>query len=265
MKKKAGWLAGILAALVAAGVISKDWYCQKYPEAPICAPTPTPTVEPTPTPTVEPTPTPTIEPTPTPTPIPTPTPTPTPTPSTFPVRFPVVTAVFSINDKPYGQGFDATLLMEGDPDLCYQLHHEKVSKCHFDSGVWGPGQRAQYEMEVMGGARDGRPGRGPLCYGWQYLASQDGKVYQCHDDQGAYSSCDHFGSVEYRDDPQTPTSGTTLETLVGFEGEPKQCGLQRDAFGPNAGFFTVAHGIGQIRACLPLDPTNCGPWRAYNH
>jgi len=69
MKKR--WVVAILLALVAAGWLSKDRFCQSYPDEAICvAPTPEPTPEPTPVPT----------PTPTPAPEPTPEPTPTPPP-----------------------------------------------------------------------------------------------------------------------------------------------------------------------------------------
>ena len=238
-------------------------------------PAPSPTVAPTP----EPTPCPcgehvwvdgegTCNPCPPiPTPIPTPTPVPTPTPTTpptgFPVRFPLKDAVLSLNNKAYGQGFDATLVVEADPALCLLLHGQQVNKCHFDSSVFSsPLQRAAYEMAVMGGARVGVVGVGPRCQVWQYLAN--GKVWPCNDDHDALASCDHMGRPQVIDDPQTPTTGDTLETLTGFEGEPKECGLMRNEFGPYAGFFTIAHGKAQVRSCLPLDNSVCGPWREFD-
>ena len=225
------------------------------------APSPTPTVAPTPTP--EPTPTPTPTPTPGPTPTPVPTPTPTPPPTQFPVRFPLKDAVLSLNNKAYGQGFDSTLLVEGDSALCLLLHGQAVNKCHFDSSVFSaPLQRAGYEMAVMGGARVGVVGVGPRCQVWQYLAN--GKVWPCNDDHDAIASCDHMGRPQVIDDPQTPTTGESLETLQGFEGEPKECGLMRNEFGPYAGFFTIAHGKAQVRSCLPLDNSVCGPWREFD-
>jgi len=187
-----------------------------------------------------------------------------PPPTQYPVRFPIPDAVLTLNNKVYGQGFDATLIVKGDRALCMFLHGQAVNECHFDSALWtGPAQRAAYEMDVMGGARVGIKGVGPRCQVWQYLA--DYKVWPCHDDQSALASCDHFGDTVNRDDPKTPTSGDTLATLKGFEGTPKECGLQRDEFGPNAGIFTIAHGKAQVRACLPLNQTVCGPWRPFNH
>lgn len=80
-------------------------------------------------------------------------------------------------------------------------------------------------------------------------------------------SCDHFGSPGQIDDPHTPTFGDTIEQMTGFEGAPKECALpaQRESgTRPKAGFFTIAHGLGSVRACLP-DGTGCGPWRPVNH
>ncbi len=153
-----------------------------------------------------------------------------------------------LNDKPYGQGFDSTPRVHGDPEFCYLIHQVWINDCHLES--WP--KRTQCEMELMHG-----------CPIWQYTV--DGTaVHGCFDDREAAASCDHFGSVEYRDDPQTPTTGDTIWTLKGFEGRPLECGLQRNAFGPMAGFFTVAHGIGNVRACKP-DGTRCGPWQPFNH
>jgi len=91
-------------------------------------------------------------------------------------------------------------------------------------------------------------------------------VYPCSDDTTAShsTSCDHFGSPLERDDNKTPTTGNTLETLQGFEGWPKECGLDRDMFGPRAGFFMTPHGSGagfpsEVAACIP-DTTQCSNW-----
>jgi hypothetical protein len=157
-------------------------------------------------------------------------------------------AIVYLNDKPYGHGFDSTPRVKGDPEFCYLIHHVWINDCHLES--WPT--RTQCEMELMHG-----------CPIWQYTV--DGTtIHGCFDDQAAPASCDHFGSVGYQDDPKTPTTGDTLWNLRGFEGRPLQCGLQRNAFGPMAGFFTVAHGIGYVRACKP-DKAGCGPWRAFNH
>ena len=162
----------------------------------------------------------------------------------------------------YGNGVDSTPRVSGDTALCESLHHVPVSDCHFDSDVWtGKDQRGQYEMLVLAGARDGQPvpkrGLGPV---WEYKAG--GQQGRCHDDQvHVNTSCDHFGSayVDGRDDPQTKDV---------FEGKPAELGLQRDEYGPYAGFFMVPQTSGpafgtQVRACLPLaegDDATCGPW-----
>lgn len=153
-----------------------------------------------------------------------------------------------LNDKPYGQGFDATVRVHGDPEFCKAIHGVAIDDCHLE----GWPSRVQCEMELIGG-----------CPVWQF-SRDEAVVIPCVDDQDALASCDHFGSVEYRDDPKTPTTGDSLKTLQGFEGRPLACGLQRDIHGPVAGFFTVAHGKGQVRACKP-DGTGCGPWRPVDH
>jgi hypothetical protein len=84
-------------------------------------------------------------------------------------------------------------------------------------------------------------------------------VFRLSDDHDAPLSADHFGDPVFRDDPQTPTTGDTLETLKGFEGKPRECGLERDEHGPRAGFFIIAHGKGLVRACRP-DAQECSPW-----
>src|SRR3972149_4861382 len=99
-------------------------------------------------------------------------------------------------------------------------------------------------MRVMAGARNAAPADGPkLCPVWQYVppAQPITDVYPCRDDHDAPATCDHFGSPQYLDDPATPA----------FEGMPRECGQQRDQFGPIAGFMTIAHGKGKIRGCVP--------------
>lgn len=219
--------------------------CKNNPWLPFCkptpAPTPTPTPEPTPTPTPEPTPTSTPVPTPTPTPIPTPTP--TPPPGTFCPKPLAVGSEVYMNAKAYGQGFDSTVRVKGDPAFCLAIHGVVTNDCHLE----GWPTRVQCEMELIGG-----------CPIWQWQTDQHPGITACLD-KDPYStggmSCDHFGNVEFRDDPVTPQ----------FEGQPVECGLQRDSVGhPMAGFFTIAHGLGRVRACKP-GGTGCSPWRPVDH
>jgi hypothetical protein len=171
-----------------------------------------------------------------------------PTPSDCPK--PLATgAVVYLNDKPYGQGFDSTVRVHGDPEFCWLIHGVWVNDCHLE----GWPKRVECEMELIHG-----------CPIWQFTVDGGTTVGPCVDNPSARASCDHFGSVEYRDDPETPTTGDTVWTLKGFEGRPLECGLQRDAYGPMAGFFTVAHGIGNVRACKP-DRAGCGPWWPFDH
>jgi hypothetical protein len=183
------------------------------------------------------------------------------------VRFPVPGAVVYLNDKPYGQGFDATPRVQGDPELCSMLHGVPVNDCHLEAPPLLVGAvRARYETLVLAGARHGeQPPPLGLCPIWQYRTA-GGPIRPCSDDHQAEASCDHFGDPDDRDDPQTPTTGDSFFFLWGFEGEPKVCGLQRDEHGPIAGFFAIAHGQGEVRACPPLDTTgaNCGPWRPFD-
>jgi hypothetical protein len=154
-----------------------------------------------------------------------------------------------LNDKPYGQGFDSTPRVHGDPEFCRLIHGVAINDCHLE----GWPRRAQCEMELMHG-----------CPIWQFTVDGGTTAQPCVDNHAARASCDHFGSVEYRDDPQTPTTGDSIWTLKGFEGRPLECGLQRNAYGPMAGFFTVAHGVGYVRACQP-NGAGCGPWRPFDH
>lgn len=150
-----------------------------------------------------------------------------------------------MRDKAYGNGFDSTVRVYGDPQFCFLIHGVNVNDCHLE----GWPNRAKCEMELLSG-----------CPIWQYTPDEGRAVYRCSDNPNALASCDHFGDPVFRDDPKTPE----------FEGRPLECGLQRDEFGPNAGFFTIAHGgptgctsangpYWHIRACRP-DGLECGPW-----
>jgi hypothetical protein len=208
-------LGAIIAALVASGILGAGVlkkYCEVFPTDAVC-----PVVNPTPTP-------------------PTP-PTPTPAPFTScPKKF-EGDAVYMRNNH-YGQGVDSTVWISGDPRFCYMIHGVEVSRCHLE----GWAKRSECEMELLGG-----------CPVWQFRNAAFPEPQLCSDRsfEGPHMSCDHFGSVEFRDDPKTPA----------FEGQPAECGNQRDQYGPNAGFFMIAHGKGEVRACLP-NFTGCGQWRA---
>jgi hypothetical protein len=149
-------------------------------------------------------------------------------------------AVVYLNDKPYGQGVDSTIRIKsasyceahGMPGLDCKVRQE------------GDPYRDLCERYYAGG-----------CPVWQYRLAGDSTLRACLQPAAEFS-CDHFGNPEYRDDPNTPDV---------FEGEPKACGLQRDDAGnPKAGFFVIAHGNGQVRACRP-DYDGCGPWVSVNH
>ena len=207
------------------------------------APSPSPTVAPTPEPTPEPTPTPV--PTPTPTPVPTPPPTPPPTGNVCPKELAEGAEVY-VNLNYYGQGLDTGTRVRGDSQFCFLIHHVNTDDCNLE----GWSMRVQCEMKLHGSYVQ----KTKACPVFQFQTDTDPTVRQCHDDQDAQMSCDHFGNVDYRDDPKTPV----------FEGQPVECGEQRDQYGPMAGFFTVAHGLGRVRACRP-DFGGCGRWLAVNH
>ncbi len=211
---------------------------------------PKPSPTPSPSPTVEPSPTPTATPTPVPTPTPTPVPTPTPPGPHVPVAedcyvLPAPGTVYIVNKALQTPGrFDSTPRVK-DKALCQAIYHDGVtSDCHLE-GMPRP-RKVWCEMYLIGG-----------CPVWQFSAYPDGRgPIQCHDDQNAAASCDHFGEQSHQDDPKTKDV---------FEGQPEQCGWQRDSYGPNAGFFMIGHGKGYARACLPNNPTVCGAWRPFDH
>ena len=249
MRKKIT-VGSILLMLAAAGFIGYDKYvsyCKLNPNDSACpatspSPSPSPTVEPTPTPSPSPTTSPTPEATPTPVPTPVPTPTATPLPAIPCPKEPAAGSYVYLNNKRYGNGIDSTVRIHGDQEMCMMIHGVSVNDCHFE-GMQG--DRAACEMYLVK-KQTGAKGGCPI---WQYL--KDGTVYPCHQAPHPDQSCDHFGDPVYRDDPQTPDV---------FEGNPAVCGLQRDEAGdPMAGFFIIAHGKFQTRACLP-DGSNCGPW-----
>ncbi len=145
-------------------------------------------------------------------------------------------ATVYLNDKPYGQGFDSTPRVKGDPEFCRLIHGMQENDCHLE----GWPKRSACEMQLLHG-----------CPIWQG---------QCYSPTPQPGECpitmDHFGTAGGAiDDPHTPI----------YEGLPAECGAQRDAEGqPAAGFFTIAHGRGTVRACKP-DGTGCGPWRPVDH
>jgi hypothetical protein len=117
------------------------------------------------------------------------------------------------------------------------IHGVAVNDCHLE----GWSKRSECEMELISG-----------CPIWNY--SVDGTKFsgRCLQAPSDPASCDHFGDPVTRDDPKTPE----------FEGNPQECGKQRDSAGdPTAGFFMVGHGDTYFQACKP-DGTGCGPWVA---
>lgn len=154
-------------------------------------------------------------------------------------------AVVFAKDKQHGHGIDSSVRVEGDPEFCRLIHGVAVDNCNLE----GWPAREACERELAGG-----------CPVWEY--SMDGQTRRAACLQPAHdeASCSHFGDPTFRDDPITPTTGNTLETLQGFEGRPLACGLQRDGAGnPKAGFFVIGHGKAWFRACLPIGG-KCGAW-----
>jgi hypothetical protein len=150
-----------------------------------------------------------------------------------------LTAEAYINSKPYGNGWDSTIRLRGSAKCCADLGHDNPSSdCHLE----GYAQRTACERELAGG-----------CPVWQYQTSGGWRMCLQPD---AEFSCSHWGDPAHRDDPMTPQ----------FEGEPKECGLQRDRDGlPMAGYFVIAHGKGSLRACLPKDEKVCSGAHAVNY
>jgi hypothetical protein len=148
-----------------------------------------------------------------------------------------------VNAKPYGQGVDSETRVYGDTEFCEMIHGVSTNNCHLE----GWPKRVECEQELLGG-----------CPVWQWAPSADGPWTDARQAEHPVLSMDHWGDPVDRDDPQTPTTGDTLATLRGFEGEPKACGLQRDEIGdPMAGFFIIAHGHAFVRPCK-TDGTGCG-------
>ena len=135
-------------------------------------------------------------------------------------------ASVSMGNKIYGNGFDSSTFVLSDPDFCFAIHGVRTDRCHLE----GWPQRKACELELMGG-----------CPVWQWSESPAGPWAQCKQNGSQAVTCDHFGTTQVRDDPQT----------IFYEGPP-ECAAQRDAEGnPNAGWFMVAHGKGFVRACTP--------------
>ena len=253
-------LAGLLLGLVSCkpdcptAKALRQAACATDPTAPLClkaidqeaascpAPAPTPTPTPVPVPTPTPTPTPTPVPTPVPTPIPTPVPTPPPGDPCPPLS---PSVVLYLANGVQGHGQQTSPRIKGDPHACGLISPSDCGDGHCnDCSFEGWPTRADCEIQLLGG-----------CPVWQYRMSPTGPVFPCTQAPAEFS-CDHFGSPNAQDDPQTPQ----------FEGLPAVCGLQRDANGdPTAGFFIVAHGLGQVHACFP-GYTNCSEtWIDVNH
>lgn len=141
---------------------------------------------------------------------------------------------------------DSTPRVRGDLVFCQLIHGPDVgADCHLE----GWGKRTECELELMGGH----------CPVWEWVSSLHREPQACLEDDPFATggmSCDHFGSPGRIDDPDTEPA---------FEGWPPECALLKDEHAnPRSGFFTIAHGNGEVRACLPHSP-QCGPWRQVNH
>lgn len=188
------------------------------------------------------------KPSPTPTVAPTPEPTPTPTATPLPVsacpRPLAPGAEVYVNAKPWGQGQDSTIRVRGDAAFCEAVGGAGAD-CHLEGLPHA--QRVACELEIAGG-----------CPIWQYRIASNPQPRPCVQEASDPAlSCDHFGSppADMRDDPQTPAC----------EAKPEQCCSQRDTMGhPKAGYFTIAHGAGEVRACKP-DGTGCSAWIGVDH
>lgn len=151
-----------------------------------------------------------------------------------------------MRSKPLGQGFDSTPRIRGDPEMCRLVHGVVTDDCHLE----GWPQQAACEMQLLG-AYVGLPHACPV---WQFTADNGASAHPCNNDHDDFASCDHFGTQGAADNPDTPE----------FEGKPVECGAQQNRWGPYAGFWMVAHGIGKIRACRP-DYEGCAEWGVFNH
>jgi hypothetical protein len=148
-----------------------------------------------------------------------------------------------IKAKPYGQGIDTELNVLDWPELCIFIHGNPVNpnQCHLE-GLDSKGySRVACEMAIIE-KESGGAGKCPVGI-WQTVSHPgENKCLQDDPYETGGMSCDHFGNTVTRDDPNTPE----------FEGLPSECGRQRDETGkPKAGFFWIAHGDGEIKACLP--------------
>lgn len=155
-----------------------------------------------------------------------------------------------VNTSGYGQGVDTSLYVLDWPDLCTKIHGNPVNpnSCHLE----GHTNRQACEIAVM--KRVG----GAACpiFRFRTAAHPDGEAcLQIDPYETGGMSCDHFGNTEVRDDPITAP----------FEGLPAECGAQRDSAGhPMAGYFAIAHGDGEVQACLP-NGSGCGRWTRVIH
>lgn len=197
--------------------------CDKITEVINALPTPKPVESPSPSPTVAPTPEAT----------PTPAPTPTPFVSACPKAL-APGAKVRVDQKFYGErGRDTETRVEGDPEFCFLISGVRSSSCHLE----GWGKRVECEMELLGG-----------CPTHQYRVP-NGEWKTCYSNPHPEINCDHLGSTEARDDPQTKDV---------FEGRPAECALQKSADGKlKGGFFMIPHGLGETRSC-DAKGENCG-------
>lgn len=166
------------------------------------------------------------------------------------------TGNYKVNSGTHGQGVDSTPTTIGDPEYCASVGYPTNPDgtpgrggCPFYSES-NMEERAKRELATLNG-----------CPTWQWYTEKHGSATEPKEclrvdpyDEGGMS-CDHFGNAVDRDDPITPA----------FEGQPQVCGAQRDAAGnPKAGFFTIAHGDGWVRACDPKGE-HCGNWTRVIH
>jgi hypothetical protein len=113
-----------------------------------------------------------------------------------------------------------------------------VNDCHLE----GLPRRVECEVELLGG-----------CPVWQF--SRDKKaVSQCHDDQGAWASCDHYGTQPAQDDPQT-NHGNTIACA------DSRVGRSCAGCAASSGLCRVTRWPTAMRMSgLQADWTGCGPW-----